>query len=36
MEATNDQPTAFYIHTLAAGGDGGLALLAPERIEITP
>lgn len=36
MEATNDQPTAFYIHTLAAGGDGGLALLAPERIEIVP
>lgn len=36
MEATNDEPTAFYIHRLAAATDGGLALLAPERIEISP
>jgi predicted MPP superfamily phosphohydrolase len=36
MEATNDEPTAFYIHRLGAAADGGLALLAPERIEIAP
>ncbi|HEY5794882.1 MAG TPA: metallophosphoesterase [Bosea sp. (in: a-proteobacteria)] len=36
MEATNDEPTAFYIHRLGAASDGGLALLAPERIEIGP
>ncbi len=36
MEATDDMPTGFYIHTLAAAADGGLALLAPERIEIAP
>jgi predicted MPP superfamily phosphohydrolase len=36
MEATNDDSTAFYIHRLAAAADGGLALLAPERIEILP
>jgi hypothetical protein len=34
MEATNDKPTLFYVHTLAAGPQGRLALLAPERIEI--
>ena len=34
MEATNDKPTCFYIHTLAAGPEGRLCLLAPERIEI--
>jgi hypothetical protein len=36
MEALDDQPTGFYIHTLAAAPDGGLALLKPERIEILP
>jgi hypothetical protein len=36
MEATNDQPTAFYIHRLGAASDGGLALLTPERVEIVP
>ncbi|TCR66318.1 metallophosphoesterase [Bosea sp. BK604] len=36
MEATDDQPTSFYIHTLAAAPDGGLALLAPQRIDIAP
>lgn len=36
MEATDDQPTGFYIHTLAAAADGGLALLEPQRIEIAP
>ena len=34
MEATNDKPTCFYIHTLAPGPDGRLGLLALERIEI--
>jgi hypothetical protein len=34
MEATNDKPTCFYIHTLAAGSEGRLRLLAPERVEI--
>jgi hypothetical protein len=32
MDATDFDPTAFYIHTLAPGDDGGLALLQPERI----
>jgi hypothetical protein len=36
MEATNDEPTAFYIHRLGAAADGGLALLAPERVAIEP
>ncbi len=36
MEATDDQATSFYIHTLAAAPGGGLALLAPRRIEIVP
>ncbi len=36
MEATHDEPTAFYIHRLGARSDGGLALMAPERIEIGP
>jgi hypothetical protein len=36
MEATNDEPTAFYIHRLGARAYGGLALMAPERIEIGP
>lgn len=34
MEATDDEPTSFYIHTLAAGPEGRLCLLAPERVEI--
>jgi predicted MPP superfamily phosphohydrolase len=36
MEATDDQQTSFYIHTLAAGADGGLALLEPQRIDMVP
>jgi hypothetical protein len=34
MGATDDAPTHFHIHTLAAGPDGQLHLLAPERVEI--
>ena len=34
MEATDDEPTCFHIHTLAAGPEGRLCLLAPERVEI--
>ena len=34
METTGEKPTSFLIHSLAAGPDGGLCLLAPERIEI--
>jgi 3',5'-cyclic AMP phosphodiesterase CpdA len=34
MEVTDDQDTAFYIHTLAVGDDGKLKLLAPERIVV--
>ena len=34
MGATADAPTHFYIHTLAAGPDGPLRLLSPERVEI--
>jgi hypothetical protein len=34
MKATDDASTHFYIHTLAAGPDGPLHLLPPERIEI--
>lgn len=36
MEVTDDEPTAFYIHRLGAGADGGLALLAPEKVELVP
>jgi hypothetical protein len=36
MEATDDQPTSFYVHTLAAAADGGLALLEPQQIDIAP
>lgn len=35
MEATDNEPTCFYIHTLAAT-PGGLALLEPLRIVIEP
>jgi hypothetical protein len=34
MGATDDAPTHFLIHTLAAGPDGRLCLLPPERVEI--
>jgi hypothetical protein len=34
MDATDDATTYFYIHTLAAGPDGRLDLLPPERVEI--
>jgi len=34
MNATDDATTHFYIHTLAAGQDGRLLLLLPERVEI--
>jgi hypothetical protein len=32
MGVIDDVDTAFYIHTLAIAGDGGLRLLEPERI----
>lgn len=35
MDATDAEPTCFYIHTLAAAADG-IALLAPQRIVIEP
>jgi hypothetical protein len=34
MEATDAGSTSFYIHTLAAGPQGRLCLLPPERIDI--
>src|SRR5262249_18512753 len=34
MGARDDEPTYFHIHTLAAGMDGRLQLLSPERIEV--
>jgi hypothetical protein len=34
MEATDDKPTCFHVHRLAAGPDGRLCLLAPERVDI--
>jgi hypothetical protein len=34
MGAADDALTHFHIHTLAAGPDGRLYLLSPERIEI--
>jgi hypothetical protein len=34
MGATDGESTHFYIHTLAAGPEGQLRLLAPERVEI--
>jgi hypothetical protein len=34
MEATDDEPTCFHIHTLATGPGGRLCLAAPERIDI--
>jgi predicted MPP superfamily phosphohydrolase len=34
MGASDDAPTHFHIHTLAAGPDGQLRLFPPERVEI--
>jgi hypothetical protein len=34
MGTTDDAPTHFHVHTLAAGPDGPLRLLFPERVEI--
>jgi hypothetical protein len=34
MGASDDEPTCFYIHTLAVARSGRLQLLSPERIEI--
>jgi hypothetical protein len=34
MEATNEQPTAFYVHTLAIDTEGRLRLRQPERIVV--
>ncbi len=34
MGAADDAATHLYVHTLAAGPDGQLRLLAPERVEI--
>jgi hypothetical protein len=34
MNATDDAETHFYIHTLAAGPNGQLGLLPPQRVEI--
>ena len=34
MEATEDKPTCFYIHTLAAGPENRLCLLPPQRVDI--
>ncbi|MET0689135.1 MAG: metallophosphoesterase, partial [Methyloceanibacter sp.] len=34
MEATDDEDTAFYIHTLAADDGGKLQLLDPDRIVV--
>jgi Calcineurin-like phosphoesterase len=35
MEVTDDQPSYFHIHTLAAAANGDLLLLPPERIDIS-
>jgi hypothetical protein len=34
MEATNDEATYLLIHRLAAGPNGRLCLLKPERVEV--
>jgi hypothetical protein len=34
MEATDDEPTSFHIHTLSASPEGRICLLAPETVEI--
>lgn len=35
MEASDDKPGHFYIHRLAAGPEGRLCLLEPERVDIS-
>jgi len=34
MNVTDDLPSYFYIHTIAAGANGGLNLLEPQRVTI--
>jgi hypothetical protein len=34
MEVTNERPTCFHILHLGAAPDGGVSLLAPERVDI--
>jgi hypothetical protein len=34
MEATDDLDSYFYIHTLEAGSDGRIRLLAPQHITV--
>lgn len=34
MGVRDDEPTYFYIHTLAVGSDGRLDLLSPQRVDI--
>jgi hypothetical protein len=34
--APQSAPTHFYVHALAEGSDGRLALMTPERIDIAP
>lgn len=34
MGARDDEPTHFYVQTVAAGADGRLQLLSPERVDI--
>ena len=34
MEASDNEDTYFYIHTLAVGPDGKLKLLEPERVVV--
>jgi len=34
MGVRDDEPTHFYIHTLAVGSDGRLDLLSPQRVDI--
>jgi hypothetical protein len=34
MDATDDQETCFYLHTLAVGQDGRLRLLPPRRLTV--
>ena len=34
MGATDEAPTYFHIHTLTAGRDGRVCLLAPERVDV--
>ena len=34
--AANSKPTHFYVHALAQGADGRLALMTPTRIDLAP